>query len=181
MYKDLKSLYLLKERPDCVAHIERVAAAILADAAAHKALCAEDAAEEEEDDGDTVVPDALKSSIPVGELAGILLLLVFGIKAIGEGLKPEQGVADEERQDAEESVKEAETSGKISSGPAATFAQSFVQFGVAARAIAGHAIATGIAVVGGAFASGYISEKTINLVSGVLFIVFAIASAAGLF
>ncbi|KAG1654348.1 hypothetical protein FOA52_011843 [Chlamydomonas sp. UWO 241] len=101
--------------------------------------------------------------------------------AIGEGLKPEQGVADEERQDAEESVKEAETSGKISSGPAATFAQSFVQFGVAAGAIAGHAIATGIAVVGGAFASGYISEKTINLVSGVLFIVFAIASAAGLF
>ncbi|KAG1674219.1 hypothetical protein FOA52_013839 [Chlamydomonas sp. UWO 241] len=166
------------------------------------------------------VPDALKSSIPVGELAGILLLLVFGIKAIGEGLKPEQGVADEERQDAEESVKEAETSGKISSGPAATFAQSFVQasylaetwrrragrsaagrrrrlrsrscrsprssssqsgLGVAAGAIAGHAIATGIAVVGGAFASGYISEKTINLVSGVLFIVFAIASAAGLF
>jgi hypothetical protein len=41
LYKDLKSLYLVKERPDYVAHIERVTSAIVADAAAHKALCAD--------------------------------------------------------------------------------------------------------------------------------------------
>lgn len=53
--------------------------------------------------------------------------------------------------------------------------------GVASGAIVGHAIATGIAVLTGSIASKYISEKTISLVSGVLFILFAIASVAGLF
>lgn len=49
------------------------------------------------------VPDALKSSLPVGELAGIALLVFFGIKAIWQGLKADAAtnVADEELADAE--------------------------------------------------------------------------------
>jgi putative Ca2+/H+ antiporter (TMEM165/GDT1 family) len=49
--------------------------------------------------------------------------------------------------------------------------------GVASGAIVGHALATGIAVMGGAIASKYVSEKTINLVSGALFLLFAAATA----
>ena len=54
-------------------------------------------------------------------------------------------------------------------------------FGVATGAIVGHTVATGIAVLGGAIASKYVSEKTINITSGVLFIVFAIATAISMF
>ena len=49
--------------------------------------------------------------------------------------------------------------------------------GVAAGAVVGHTFATGIAVLGGAIASKYVSEKTISIVSGVLFLLFAAATA----
>ena len=53
--------------------------------------------------------------------------------------------------------------------------------GVATGAILGHVVATAIAVLGGAFASQYISEKTIAYIGGVLFLAFAVATALGYF
>jgi putative Ca2+/H+ antiporter (TMEM165/GDT1 family) len=49
--------------------------------------------------------------------------------------------------------------------------------GVAVGATAGHAVATAIAVVGGALVSKHVSEKTVNFASGVLFLLFAAATA----
>jgi putative Ca2+/H+ antiporter (TMEM165/GDT1 family) len=53
-------------------------------------------------------------------------------------------------------------------------------FGVFAGASLGHAVATAIAVVAGSLASKYISEKKVNLVGGVLFLIFGVETALGL-
>lgn len=45
----------------------------------------------------------------------------------------------------------------------------------------GHAVATAIAVVFGAVAARYLSEKTIAYIGGTLFLIFAAATALGLF
>ena len=53
--------------------------------------------------------------------------------------------------------------------------------GVAIGAILGHTIATAIAVIGGAIAGKYVSEKTVNYISGSLFLIFAVATLAGVY
>mmetsp|Transcript_16613 Transcript_16613/g.28514 ORF Transcript_16613/g.28514 Transcript_16613/m.28514 type:complete len:343 (-) Transcript_16613:625-1653(-) len=146
------------------------------------------------------VPDVLKSTLPVGELAGIAMLVFFGIKSLKEGLKANDGgpaSMDEEQADADEAVKAAEVRRDAKPMQAflqvaslifiaewgdrsmlATIALGAAQnpVGVAAGAIVGHAIATGIAVVGGALAARHVSERQINIASGVLFLVFALAT-----
>jgi putative Ca2+/H+ antiporter (TMEM165/GDT1 family) len=52
---------------------------------------------------------------------------------------------------------------------------------VCTGAVAAHAVATGGAVLGGAFISKYLSEKTIGYIGGSLFLVFALTTAFGVF
>lgn len=158
------------------------------------------------------VPDALMTSLPVGEVAGVALLVYFGVKALraayaDDGDEGAGGGAEDELQDAQSAVAEAESSGKVgraarAGGGAAAWASllevaSLVflaewgdrsmlatialgaaqsPVGVAIGATAGHAAATAIAVVGGALAGQHVSERTVNAVSGVLFLLFAAAT-----
>ena len=45
----------------------------------------------------------------------------------------------------------------------------------------GHALATLLAVTGGALASKYLSERTLGFVGGTFFLIFAVATLLGLF
>ncbi len=53
--------------------------------------------------------------------------------------------------------------------------------GVFAGAVLGHALATLLAVIGGSLMSERISERTVGLTSGVLFLLFAAATVLGVF
>ncbi|KAG2570946.1 hypothetical protein PVAP13_7KG027600 [Panicum virgatum] len=53
--------------------------------------------------------------------------------------------------------------------------------GVASGAIAGHLIATVLAILGGGFLANYLSEKLVGLLGGVLFLLFAAATLFGVF
>ncbi len=52
------------------------------------------------------VPDAMKSSIPLGELAGVGLLIFFGIRTLRDGMNASEGpsTAEEEMADAKDAV-----------------------------------------------------------------------------
>lgn len=113
---------------------------------------------------------------------------------------------DSELSEAEDALAEAEARGRVSAVDAAptwralwevgsliflaewgdrsmlaTIALAAAQgpVGVAVGATAGHAVATAVAVLGGAIVSEFVSERVIGIVGGVLFLLFAVATLAG--
>ncbi|KAK9865140.1 hypothetical protein WJX84_008219 [Apatococcus fuscideae] len=150
------------------------------------------------------VPDAVKSSAPIGEYVGIALMLFFGARLLRDAWQmpaEEDGHGEGEMASAQSSLKDFEAKGKMQSqslwqrllevgslifvaewGDRSMFATialgaSQNPFGVAVGAFLGHAVATVLAVLGGALAANYISEKTISYIGGALFIIFAAATA----
>ncbi|KDP20342.1 hypothetical protein JCGZ_06428 [Jatropha curcas] len=157
------------------------------------------------------VPAQFQTTLPIGEYAAVTLLMFFGIKSIkdawdlpsnkvksGDQSSPEL----DEYAEAEELVKE-KVSKRLTNpfeivwksfslvffaewgdrSMLATIALGAAQspWGVATGAIAGHLVATSIAILGGAFLAKYISEKAVGYLGGVLFLVFAVATFFGVF
>ena len=163
----------------------------------------------------SVIPDAMKTSFPIGKYLSVALLFFFGLTNIWNGMRSgEAGDEGGELLDAEETVERAAKNTRaISSEDSKEDAHSirwhlqlrsifvvaaliFVAewgdrsmlttialgashspLGVTLGGIAGHTLAAVIAVVAGSYISNFISEKSINLTSGLLFVVFAITTA----
>ncbi|CAN6242547.1 unnamed protein product [Urochloa humidicola] len=156
------------------------------------------------------VPAQFQTTVPIGEYAAVALLAFFGFKSIKDALALPDSASENlegksdggELAEAEELVKE-KVSKKLTSpldilwksfsliffaewgdrSMLATIALGAAQspLGVAIGAIAGHLIATALAILGGAFLAKYLSEKLVGLLGGVLFLLFAAATLFGVF
>ena len=153
------------------------------------------------------IPNTITTTLPIGEYLAVALLMFFGVRTLKEALDTPEPDGEEESgelADAEEAVSQSEVSrGKIEGVLAAfwqTFSLVFIAewgdrsmlatialgaaqnpFGVASGATVGHLLATLIAVVGGRLLSKRISERQVGITGGVLFIIFAFATLAGVF
>ncbi|XP_057776490.1 GDT1-like protein 1, chloroplastic [Salvia miltiorrhiza] len=145
---------------------------------------------------DDILPFRLgNADLPLDDLAAVCLLVYFGVSSLldastGDGLKAE------EQKEAELAVSELSGSGAGILSAANTVFSTFVlvfvaewgdksffstialaaassPLGVIAGALAGHGVATLLAVLGGSFLGTYLSEKTIAYIGGTLFLVFA--------
>ncbi|KAL4430566.1 hypothetical protein ABPG77_005806 [Micractinium sp. CCAP 211/92] len=139
---------------------------------------------------DEVVPNA---GLPLDDLLAAALLIWFGVQTLRSAGSANDKAA-EEKEEAEEVVA-GMGGGAALSMVASTFTLVFAAewgdksflatialaaasspVGVVAGAVAGHAIATVIAVLGGSFLGKYLDEKVVQYVGGSLFLVFAAAS-----
>lgn len=134
------------------------------------------------------------SSLPFDDIAAAVLLVFFGIKTLQEASKVGNTSVDEERE-AKEEVDRLD-SGAAASLLLSTFTLVFAAewgdksflatialsaasspVGVVTGAVAGHGVATLLAVLGGSVLGKYLNEKVVQYVGGSLFLVFAGATA----
>ncbi|GMQ05588.1 hypothetical protein CsSME_00050559 [Camellia sinensis var. sinensis] len=136
------------------------------------------------------------TDLPVDDIAAVCLLVYFGVSTLldansGDGLK-----AEEEQKEAELAVSEFSGNGAGILAAANTVISTFLlvfvaewgdksffstialaaassPLGVIGGALAGHGVATLLAVLGGSLLGTFLSEKVIAYVGGTLFLVFA--------
>jgi len=149
------------------------------------------------------VPAGIANGLPLDDVAAVLAFSYFGVKILMEALEMDEGgktMMDEELEEAEEVVGSSDTGDTKWAQIASIFALVFAaEFGdrsfiatialsaaqnpvsVATGAIAAHAVATGIAVIGGAYIAKYVPERVLGIIGGLLFLVFAATTAFGIF
>ncbi|XP_058200093.1 GDT1-like protein 1, chloroplastic [Rhododendron vialii] len=136
------------------------------------------------------------TDLPVDDIAAVVLLVYFGVSTLveassGDGLK-----AEEEQKEAELAVSEFSGNGAGILATANTVVSTFLlvfvaewgdksffstialaaassPLGVIGGALAGHGVATLLAVLGGSLLGTFLSEKVVAYIGGTLFLVFA--------
>ncbi|KAG5061534.1 hypothetical protein JHK87_002563 [Glycine soja] len=137
-----------------------------------------------------------ETDLPIDDIAAVCLLVYFGVSTLLDASSSDGQKSDEEQKEAELAVSEFSGNGAGILSAASTVASTFLlvfvaewgdksffstialaaassPLGVIAGALAGHGVATLLAVLGGSLLGTYLSEKVIAYIGGVLFLVFA--------
>ncbi|KAL4858191.1 GDT1-like protein 1 [Chlorella vulgaris] len=140
---------------------------------------------------DEVVPTF---GVPLDDLLAVTLLIWFGVQTLRSAASADTTAA-EEKEEAQEVVSGFGSGAAALTMVASTFTLVFAAewgdksflatialaaasspTGVVLGAIAGHGIATFVAVLGGSFLGKYVDERVVQYVGGSLFLLFAAAS-----
>ncbi|CAI0444669.1 unnamed protein product [Linum tenue] len=146
---------------------------------------------------DEILPFSVGGTdLPIDDIAAVCLLVYFGISTLIDASSSDSPKAEDEQKEAELAVSEFSGNGagilSAANTIVSTFALVFVAewgdksffstialaaasspLGVIAGALAGHGVATLIAVLGGSLLGTFLSEKVIAYIGGILFLVFA--------
>ncbi|KAK7308954.1 hypothetical protein RJT34_05315 [Clitoria ternatea] len=146
---------------------------------------------------DEILPFRLgETDLPIDDIAAVCLLVYFGVSTLLDASSSDGQKSDEEQKEAELAVSEFSGNGAGILSAASTVVSTFLlvfvaewgdksffstialaaassPLGVIAGALAGHGVATLLAVLGGSLLGTFLSEKVIAYIGGVLFLVFA--------
>lgn len=149
---------------------------------------------------DDILPFRLgETDLPVDDIAAVCLLVYFGVTTLLDASSSDGLKGDEEQKEAEVAVSKFSGNGAGILASASTVVSTFLlvfvaewgdksffstialaaassPLGVIGGALAGHGIATLVAVLGGSFLGTLLSEKVIAYIGGSLFLVFAVVT-----
>ncbi|KAE8055428.1 hypothetical protein FH972_012268 [Carpinus fangiana] len=137
-----------------------------------------------------------ETDLPIDDIAAVFLLVYFGVSTLLDATSSDSLKAEDEQKEAELAVSKFSGNGAgILSAASTVISTFFLVFvaewgdksffstialaaassplGVIGGALAGHGVATLIAVLGGSILGTFLSEKAIAYIGGVLFLVFA--------
>ncbi|KAH1075166.1 hypothetical protein J1N35_027494 [Gossypium stocksii] len=136
------------------------------------------------------------ADLPIDDIAAVFLLVYFGVSTLLDAASSDNQKAEDEQKEAELAVSEFSGNGAGILAAANTVISTFFlvfvaewgdksffstialaaassPLGVIAGALAGHGVATLVAVLGGSLLGTFLSEKAIAYIGGTLFLVFA--------
>ncbi|AES94003.2 putative Gdt1 family protein [Medicago truncatula] len=137
-----------------------------------------------------------ETDLPIDDIAAVCLLVYFGVSTLLDASSSDSQKSDDEQKEAELAVSDFSGDGAGILAAASTIVSTFLlvfvaewgdksffstialaaassPLGVIAGSLAGHGVATLIAVLGGSLLGTFLSEKVIAYIGGVLFLVFA--------